>query len=219
MTLPILVMESIVSMSAGVIIHRTGRYLEIIRVGIAVTCVGTGLYIDFDTDSSLTKIILFQIAAGLGTGLLFFPPLIALQANVSQADTASATATFGFIRNLAAASSIVIGGVVFENGMTLRKPFLLAAGLSAADTDRFAGDSAVANVLLIKALPDPRHRRAVRDAFSWSLRNLWILYTCVAFVGVVASLFIRKQHLSKEHTETKTGIREKAASAPSGLTA
>lgn len=214
--------ESIVSLSAGLLIHRTGRYLEIIRVGMAGTCLGTGLYINFDTESSLTKIILFQIAAGLGTGTLFFPPLLALQANVSQADTASATATYGFIRNLATAASIVVGGVVFQNSMTLRRPVLLAAGLSANETDRLAGTAAVANVLRIKDIPDPLHRKAVRDAFSWSLRNMWILYTGLAFVGVVASLFIRKRHLSKEHTETKTGLREKTTppnrETPSGLT-
>jgi hypothetical protein len=130
-----MIMESVVSVMAGVIIHRTGRYLEIIRFGIAGTALGTGLYINLDTDSSLPKIILFQIATGFGTGMLFFPPLIALQANISQVDTASATATFGFIRNLATAASIVVGGVVFQNSMTLRIPVLRAAGLSANETD------------------------------------------------------------------------------------
>jgi hypothetical protein len=179
---------------------------------------GTGLYIDLDATSSLGKIIGFQIVAGIGSGLLFSPPLIAVQSHVSQAQTAAATATVGFVRNLATASSIVIGGVLFQNSMTLRKPFLREAGLSPALTEQFAGPDAAANVLLLQTSSsslssspqlDPLQKQAVKDAFAWSLRNMWIVYTCVAAVGLVASLFISRRSLSKEHHETRTGIQER----------
>lgn len=203
--------ESFLSALAGVIIHRTGRYLELIRLGTAFTVVGTGLYISLSTTSSLAEIIGFQIVTGIGSGLLFSPPLIAMQSNVSQADTAAATATFGFVRNLATASSIVLGGVVFQNSMTLRKPSLRAAGLSPSLTERLAGADAAANVLVISTIPDlhPAQRTAIRDAFAWSLRIMWILYTGVAGLGLVASAFVSRRRLSKEHVETRTGIREK----------
>lgn len=208
-----MVVESVTSAFTGILIHHTGRYLEVIILGTVITAVGTGLYIDLKTDTSLAKIVLYQIVAGLGTGCLFSPPIIALQANVSQADTAAATATLGFIRNMATAVSIVLGGVIFQNSMNLQKPTLRAAGLSANQTELFAGESAAASVFLLDGvISDPVQRRVVRDAWSWSLRNLWILYTCVAVVGVVASLFVKNKHLSKteEHVETKTGIGEKA---------
>ncbi|KAL1987062.1 hypothetical protein VTN96DRAFT_4936 [Rasamsonia emersonii] len=213
--LPIVLTESFLSALAGVIIHRTGRYLELIRVGTAFTVLGTGLYIDLDTDSSLGQIIGFQIVAGIGSGLLFSPPLIAMQSNVSQADTAAATATFGFVRNLATASSIVLGGVIFQNSMTLRKTSLRAAGLSPALTEQLAGADAAANVLLLRNSTttvlglQQQQRQAIKDAFAWSLRNMWILYMSVAAVGMVASAFVSKQRLSKEHVETKTGIKER----------
>jgi hypothetical protein len=114
---------------------------------------------------------------------------------------------------MATAVSIVLGGVIFQNSMNLQKPTLRAAGLSANQTELFAGESASASVFLLDSvISDPVQRRVVRDAWSWSIRNIWILYTCVAGVGVVASLFVRNVHLSQheDHVETKTGIGEKA---------
>uniref|UniRef100_A0A093VRA1 Putative transporter C3H1.06c n=1 Tax=Talaromyces marneffei PM1 TaxID=1077442 RepID=A0A093VRA1_TALMA len=188
LVLPIVLTEAFTSAFTGVLIHQTGRFLEVIIFGTVLCVVGTGMYIDLKTDTSLVKIILYQVVTGLGTGCLFSSPIIALQVNVSQADTASATATLGFIRNMATAVSIVLGGVIFQNSMNLQKPTLRAAGLSANQTELFAGESASASVFLLDAvISDPVQRRVVRDAWSWSIRNIWILYTCVAGVGVVAT--------------------------------
>ena len=48
---------------------------------------------------------------------------------MSQEDTATATAALGFVRNLATVLAVMIGGMVFQNGMVpqipeLRKTFL-----------------------------------------------------------------------------------------------
>ena len=193
---------------AGVFIHRTGRYLELIWVGTTFMTLGFGLLIKLNAQSTLREIIPFQIVAGIGSGLLFEPPLIALQTLVSQDDTATATATFGFIRNLGLVLSIVIGGVVFQNGMSLRAPQLRASGLSSNITDQFSGGAAAANVMVISTLQDPAQKLVVKEAFAWSLRNMWILYTSGAVCGIVATAFISKQVLGREHTETKTGLKE-----------
>ena len=118
--LPITVTEAITGILVGIFIHRTGRYLELIRVGVCGMVLGNGLYILFSAHSSIGQIIGFQILNGIGQGLLFEAPLIAIQALVSQDDTATATSTFGFIRNLSTALSVVICGVIFQNGMDVR---------------------------------------------------------------------------------------------------
>lgn len=113
----------------GVVIHRSGRYIEIIWIGTIFKALGFGLLINLKAQSTLREIVPLEIVAGIGSELLFEPPLIALQTLVSQEDTATATATFGFIRNIGLVLSIVIGGVVFQNGMSLRAPQLRASGL------------------------------------------------------------------------------------------
>jgi hypothetical protein len=147
--------------------------------------------------------------AGAGCGLLFFPPLLALQSNVPQEETAAATATFGFIRNLAMAMSVVLGGVVFQNSMDMRQSTLLAAGLSGSMVEELTGSEAAANVMVIQSIEDALQRSVIKDAYAWSLRNVWILYTSLGACGLIASVFITRQHLSTEHVETKTGLKEK----------
>ena len=218
MILPLVITEAFSGVVTGAIIHRSGRYIELIWLGLAMLTIGNGLYIHLNADSSIGEIIGYQIVSGIGAGFLFQTPIIAIQAMVSQDETATATATLGFIRNLATASSIVIGGVVFQNSMAHMKPELLAAGMSKSKAEKMSGDSAAANIELIKTIEDATQLLSVRNAFSWSLRNMWIMYTCMSGLGIVACLFILKTRLRKEHVETKTGLKEKSPTAETALT-
>ena len=206
--LPMMVTEAAVDIMVGILIHQTGRYREITWAGVTLMTLGTGLYINFRTDTSVARIVGFEIIGGIGTALLFQAPMIAIQNTVSQADTATATATLGFIRNLATSLSIVLGGVVFQNSMAARQSYLAAAGLSESVLEALSGDQAAANVEIIKSIQDATQRQVVQDTFAWSLRNMFIMYACVAAVAIVASAFIKQRHLSTEHTETKTGIQQ-----------
>lgn len=194
--------------TTGVLIHRTGRYLELLWTGMGVLTLGFGMLIHLSATSPLSQIVGFQVVAGLGSGLMFEPPLIGIQAHVSQDDTATATATVGFVRQLGTAMSVVIGGVIFQNGMRLRGPSLLTAGVSAELVKKFSAADAAANVMAITTITDAAQKFSVKDAYAWSLRNLWILYTCVAFLGLVATVFVSKKKLSREHVETQTGLKK-----------
>ena len=75
--------------------------------------------------------------------------------------------------------------------------------------NKFSGGDAAANVGFISTIKDAGQKLAVRQAFAWSMRNMWIFYACVGGIAVVASCFIQKEALSREvHVETKTGIAE-----------
>ncbi|TVY44625.1 MFS-type transporter [Lachnellula cervina] len=209
LVMPITVTEAIAGVLVGVIIHRTGRYLEIIYVGVLLMTLGNGLYILLSPKSGLVEIIFSQIVAGSGAGLLFHSPLIALQARVSQENTATATATSTFVNNLATALSVVIGGVLFQNSMDIRVTSLALppTNLPSNITDLLSAGGAAANVMLVSSIQDQAQRSAVREAYAWSLRNVWILYTGISAMAVVTSVFIKKHHLTKDHTETKTGLK------------
>lgn len=204
--LPMMVTEATVDILVGILVHRTGRYREIIWAGVTIMTLGTGLYIHLGTDSPIAMIIGFEIIGGIGLALLFQTPMIAIQGTVSQAETATATATLGFIRNLATSLSIVLGGVVFQNSMNARQSSLAAAGLSSSDLKALSGDQAAANVDIVMTIKDFAQRQAVQDSFAWSLRNMFIMYTSIAAIALLASAFIKQRMLSTEHTETKTGI-------------
>ena len=206
--LPITIPEAAMGILTGLVIHQTGRYREITWLGTLLLTVGMGLYIHLARTSGLAAIVGFEVLEGIGSGFLFQPPMIAIQSMVGQSETATATATFGFIRNVANAMSIVLGGVVFQNGMDSRIPSLRAAGLNSTLISAFSNGKAAANVELIGLIEDAEQRQAVQDAFAWSMRNMWILFTVIAGLGLVASGFVKHKDLSREHTETRTGIEK-----------
>jgi hypothetical protein len=209
--LPFVVSLSFMSAATGVIIRKTGRYLPVIVFGMAFMTLGFGLYHDLDADSPWSKIIIYQIIAGIGVGPNFQAPLIALQAHTPPQDIGAVTSTFAFIRQLASAASVVLGNVVFQNQMSDQGATLRAA-VGPRLGALLSGSAAGANVELVDGLP-PAARDVVRRAFADSLSTMWIMYVCFAAVGLVCSGFIQQKQLNKSHVETRTGLdaeRERA---------
>jgi len=204
---PLVVATALVGVLTGVVIHRTGRFRELIWVGTALLCLGVGMFITLDAGTSLGKIIGLTILFGCGSGMLFEPPLIAIQSRSKQEDVATATSTFTFCRSVALSISVIIGGVVFQNSMDLQSDRLSRAGLPAHIVEALSGKEAAANVALASQLPDGLQQQAVKEAFAFAIRNMWIMYTVLAGLGVLSGFFVGKAKLSSEHVETVTGIR------------
>jgi hypothetical protein len=213
--MPITTTEAITGILAGIIIHSTGRYLEIIYIGVTFMTIGNGLYILLSPASTLAQIIIYQIVAGIGAGLLFQAPLIALQALVSQDETATATATFGFVRSLATSLGVVLGGVIFQNSMDIHIPPLSSPPISLPSnvTELLTKGGAAANVMLSNTIRDSAQREAIRGTYAWSMRNMWIFYTGISGLAVLSSAFIKRHYLRSDHVETRTGIKKIAGVA------
>lgn len=202
--LPFALSLSLSSMAAGIYIKKTGRYLDCIRLGFVLSVLGVGLLYDLPDSSAWAKIILYQIIAGLGVGLNFQPPLIALQSNVSPQHNAAATASFALTRNVASAVSIVIGSVALSNKMEAQQDMLRHA-LGDAVAKLLSGSNAQANLVLIQKLNAPQ-AKVVRHAFYQSVRVIWIETVCFAAAGLLACLFIGNKTLDKIHVEVRTGL-------------
>lgn len=204
---PYVLSLSFASATVGIFIKNTGQYLPAIWFGTVIATIGTGLFIDLPSGRhSWARIILFQIVAGIGAGPNFQAPLIALQTKIHPRDIATATATFGFTRQISTAISVVIGGVIFQNGMHNREDTLRAVldpGLAAALADGGAG----AGTAIVGKLPSAEKVVATR-VYTDSLQIMWIFYVCIAAVGLAASLLIQKQTLSRQHEVQKTGLAE-----------
>ncbi|KAM3076252.1 hypothetical protein ACMFMG_006240 [Clarireedia jacksonii] len=205
--LPLIVMQAATEIVAGALINRTGHYREFIWAGTTLMTLGTGLYIYFGTETSVAVVAGLEIVGAFGPALLFQAPMVAIQNSVSQVDTAAATASLGFVRSVSMALSVVVGGVVFQNSMDARQSSLAAAGLSESLLEALSGSQAAANVGIPRSIQDLSQRQVVLEAFAWSLRNMFILYTSLAAVAMLAGVFIKHQKLNTEHTETKTGIQ------------
>ena len=206
---PFVISLSFASMFVGIFIKKTGQYLPPIWLGLFLMTLGFGLFIDLPVGSTWGRIIPFQIIAGIGVGPNFQAPLIALQTLVPPRDIATATATFGFTRNLSTAISVVIGGVIFQNGMKRRQSALIAATNQQIGS-QIGGGGAGAATAIVKNLPEPG-RRVVRGIYVASLRDMWIFFVCIAAVGLFVSFFIKRTKLTKTHEVTKTGLAAEEA--------
>ena len=206
---PFVISLSFASMFVGIFIKKTGQYLPPIWLGLFLMTLGFGLFIDLPVGPNWGRIIPFQIIAGIGVGPNFQAPLIALQTLVPPRDIATATATFGFTRNLSTAISVVIGGVIFQNGMKRRQSDLIAATNQQIGS-QIGGGGAGAATSIVKNLPEPG-RRVVRGIYVASLRDMWIFFVCIAAAGLFVSLFIKRTKLTKTHEVTKTGLAAEEA--------
>ncbi|KMU80223.1 hypothetical protein CISG_08329 [Coccidioides immitis RMSCC 3703] len=197
---------AVLSIAAAIVIRKTGQYLWIIRASALITTLGYGLFIDFKPYASWARIIIYQLISGIGIGPNFQAPLIAIQSAMRPSDVASATSTFGFMRQLSTSTSLVLGGVVFQNVMKQSAPKIRAA-LGPELAPAFLGTIAGTNIEKTHLLTEEQ-KRVVFGEYTHALSRLWIFYTCVAALGCLFSLGIKKTELSKKHEVTRTGLAE-----------
>ncbi|SPO01412.1 related to DHA14-like major facilitator efflux transporter (MFS transporter) [Cephalotrichum gorgonifer] len=160
---------SLATMAAGLFVARTGDFLLPTRAAVVVMTAGTGLFISFDGTASWVKIILFLMVAGVGTGPLFQMPMIALQSHVQPVDVAASMSAFNFMRSLFSSASIVVGSVILQKSLPGDR---LDLGHNGGGADESASD-------------DTR-------LYVHALRTMWIVYTSICGLMLVATVFIRK---------------------------
>ncbi|KAL1958915.1 hypothetical protein VTO42DRAFT_3468 [Malbranchea cinnamomea] len=202
--LPQVVGLAVCSMLTGIVIRKTGRYLEVIRAGMILMTLGVGLFNGLKPYKSWPRIIIFQLILGIGVGPNFQSPLVAIQSSMRPAEVATATSTFGFIRQLSTSASLVFGGVVYQNVLRKAAPTLyetLGPELAPSFLETIAGS----NIAKMPLLTD-QQREVVIHVYMHSLSRMWIFYTCIAGIGILLSLFVKKRELSKHHELTKTGL-------------
>lgn len=172
--LALIVPLSIMSYATGLYIRKTDKYCWAARFGSILMTVGTGLFISFGSTTNYPKIILYQLVAGIGGGALFLSPMMALQAHLPAENIAAGLSGFTFLRNLGTAVSIVVGGVILQKGL--------------GTNTLTAGHGGVSPTGISK------------EKYTSSLRILWIFYTVICGVMLLASfLVIQKQADFQQH--------------------
>ncbi|OJJ75245.1 hypothetical protein ASPBRDRAFT_119781 [Aspergillus brasiliensis CBS 101740] len=204
--LPLIVSSALSAAAAGIYMQQTGRYIPVMYIAQILLMLGTGLLINLHFETSLTRLIIFQILAGIGVGMNIDAPILAAQAATTVRDTAAVTATMGFVRSLATAIAVVVGGVVFQNEMS-------AANAALADrlggdeelAGEFNGDLAASNVERIGGL-ERSEQVAVRETYFGALRMVWVMYVAFAGLASVGTLFVRKIDLRRESEGVVLGV-------------
>ncbi|KAK1723077.1 putative MFS transporter [Colletotrichum acutatum] len=202
--LPLIVSCSLSAAFAGVFIQRTGRYRMLMYAAQVLLILGTGLLINLEFDKNLAKLFTFQILTGVGVGLNIEAPVLAAQAATTVRDTAAVVATMGFLRSIATAISVVVGGVVFQNQMKAENPDLVEM-IGGELAGQFDGENASAHVEDI-ALLAAEQQVPVRQAYFRALKTVWIMYVAFSGLALVLNLFVSEHHLSDERKAAVLGV-------------
>ncbi|KAL4870718.1 major facilitator superfamily domain-containing protein [Aspergillus spectabilis] len=190
----------------GSLIQQTGMYLPVMYVAQAFLTLGAGLLVSLHFETSITRLIIFQTIAGIGVSMNIDAPILAAQAATTVRDTAAVTATMGFVRSLATAVSVVVGGVVFQNQMNAKNAGLVKhVGVEIARG--FNGELAASNL---------EEQAIVRETYFGALRSVWVMYVAFAGLASILNLLVRAHKLKNENEGAVLGaVRVQQEPSPS----
>jgi hypothetical protein len=188
---------AIVSFASGHVIEKTGRCLEVLQAGLMVMTLGVGLLMALTPSYHLGQIIGFLVVLGLGFGPNFGAPLIALQTRIREADIATGTAAFGFVRMVSGAIGVVVGQVVFQFLMKPHFWTFIDAGIAREFARRLADGEAISLTNAVAGLPEAQ-KLVVRTGLMGALRGTWIFYTVVSALGLLVSFGIKRRKLQRK---------------------
>jgi MFS family permease len=190
-------------MVVGILITLTGRYRWAVWLGWVFSTVGLGLMCLIKVHTSVLGWVFLNIVPGLGLGILFPSLGYAVQASSEPENLAIAVAMFSFFRALGQAIGVAVGGVVFQNRMfsNLMKYSALAPMAGAYSKD------AAGLVQVIKAMADGVDKANLKEAYTDSLRTVWVVCCGVSGVALLISLLTEHYDLDRA-LESNQGLRD-----------
>lgn len=179
--LPLVVAQSTLSTMSGLYMSRFNRYGEIIWGGFGIWTLGAGLLVLADETISFGLIALFLILIGWGTGMVFQPTLVALQAHCPKAQRAVIVSNRNFLRSSGGAVGLAVSSAILANVLKASLPSRLAyVADSTFAAPNLSGFSVADQVTIKKAYAD-----ASRAVFIW----------CVPLTAICFALcFLIKDH-------------------------
>ncbi|RSL94039.1 hypothetical protein CEP52_012895 [Fusarium oligoseptatum] len=114
-TIPLVLSLVVGAIMSGAIITRTGYYVPWMFVAAVLTSVGSGLMTTFETNTSHSAWIGYQVLFGIGLGTGMQQPSMAAQTVLSQSDVSIGISLMFFSQSLGGAIFICIGQSIFVN--------------------------------------------------------------------------------------------------------
>jgi MFS family permease len=186
-----------VGITAGI----TGHYRPSLWIGWVLTVLGAGLLLLLGPDTTVTQWIFLNLPIGIGTGMLFPSMGLSIQAACDPKLNGQAAAFFSFMRTFGQSIGVAVSGVIFQNAF---KEKLLGIPEFAPMADQFSRDATTV-VEIIKQMNAGPERDVLVQAFSDSLRMIYIALLAFAALSLVLSLFIKSYSLNQEH-HTEQGL-------------
>jgi hypothetical protein len=164
--LPIIVSNSIATLSAGWIASRTGHYVPLMWIGAPILATGGGLFQLIGANSPGGHWIGFQILSGVGYGICGQMPILAVQVVLDKIDVPTGLVMVMFFQLLGGALAPSVGQNLFVD--KLLQDLNQVQGIDGAAVVAAGGRE-------FRDIVPPELMDAVIEAFSSALRNVfWV---------------------------------------------
>ncbi|GAA6007140.1 MDR family MFS transporter [Rhodotorula paludigena] len=191
----------------GISVTITGHYVTQNIIGWAIIVLGFGLMNLIKTDSGRAVWASTTAVTGIGLGMLYAATNFPILSPIKPSQQPHAITFYGFVRSLGQVFGISIGATIFTNELTDSLPAAFAEQLGG-----HGGELAYAAIPVIQQIGEPL-RREVQDAFTHSLRMIWIVCAALGGVGVLVSLLFKNIPLTTEMDEENWGLKDKEKKA------
>jgi hypothetical protein len=201
------------AITAGRLLSKFGRYRPIHHVGFALMVIGFGLLTLLKSNATTAQWVGYQLASAAGTGFILPVLLPAVQASLTEADTALSTSTWAFIRSFGLIWGATIPTAAFDN----RFNTLLYRIADPVIAEELATGSAYehATKSFMDTITDPVTRAQVVSVYVDSLKTVWFVSMAFAVLAFLLVIIEKEVPLRKE-LETKFSMEEKAKSTKTG---
>jgi EmrB/QacA subfamily drug resistance transporter len=188
--------------TAGFILSKTSQYKPLHWAGFALSAVATGLFSTLDKDSSKGAWIGYQVIASGGAGLIFTATLPSTLAALPEADVATATGTYSFVRAIGLVWGVTISSIVF-NGQINSNLHLV----DDVDVHKLLGDGAAYTFAAgsedgsttVGSLPEPSRSQVVA-VYEKALSVVWLVFVGISCLGFLATFIEKSITLRGNHT-------------------
>ncbi|PYI02397.1 MFS general substrate transporter [Aspergillus sclerotiicarbonarius CBS 121057] len=194
------------AITAGGLLSKLGRYRPIQHVGFALMIIGFGLLTLLHANATTGQWVGYQVLSALGTGLALPVLLPAVQASLTEADTALSTATWAFTRTFGLIWGATIPTAAFNNRVNALLGRITDAAIASQLADGKAYEQATKRFM--DSITDPVTRGQVVSVYVDAIRTVW--YVSMAFAGLAFLLVIVEKEIPlRKELDTKFSMEEK----------
>ena len=197
LTIPMVGTQALTSILSGQYISVRQHYGEVILSGFLLFTLGTGLTILFDQDLPVRYIVAILIVFGVGSGNVFQPTIVALQAHARKSQRAVVISNRNFIRAMGGAIGLALSAAVLQNVLKASLPpqfkFLAVSSYTRPDYATFS----------------PSDGAAIKAAYAKASRAVFIVMCPLAGLCLLTCAFVKDHGLIRPE-EREAMERQKA---------
>ncbi|PWY93640.1 putative efflux pump antibiotic resistance protein [Aspergillus sclerotioniger CBS 115572] len=193
-TLPMLIGNIVGTTLAGVAVAAIGQYAPFMILGTILTSVGGGLLTLFNPGITSAAWIGYQVLVGVGIGVGWQQPIVAVQTVVGMEDVPTATAILSFAQTIGGSLFISVAQSVFSSRLTQD----LAAKAPGLDPSLVL-DGGASN---LAGYVPRQYLSAVISAYSDGLTRTFVVGTALAALSLIGSMCVEWRSVKGKKVET-----------------